>query len=203
MQRLDLKVGFKCNLMCKHCVQGDKRSKFESKTFKEIKKDLAEAISKGIKEVVFTGGEPTVHPDIVKSVQYASDLGYEMIQIQTNGRMFASKNFTKRMVDAGITSFGPALNGHIPALHDYLASVPGAWKQTVKGILNVSEYDVSIVMNSVVTKPNYRFLDKMAHLFVKLNVNQFQMAFVHILGSAEKNKESLEKFFVSIKHGLQ
>ncbi len=191
MRRLDLKVGYACNLRCRHCVQGNKRELFPSKSIEQIKSDLKEVFSKGVVEVVFTGGEPTVHKNILEAVKFARDLGFKLIQIQTNGRMFSSKNFTEKMVEAGMTEFSPALNGHIPSLHDYLASVPGAWKQTVRGIMNVKEYGLNIISNSVVSKPNYRFLNKLATLLVKLGVDQYQLAFVHAGGRAWENFDSI------------
>ena len=191
MRRLDLKVGFKCNNFCKHCAQGLKRSHIPDKTTQEIKQELEFALSKGIREVVFTGGEPTVRKDIIELTKFASEIGYKNIQIQTNGRMFASKKFTAAMMEAGMTEFSPALNGHIPALHDYLSSVPGAWKQTVQGIRNVREYDISIITNTVVSKPNYRFLHRITQLLVDLGVDQYQLAFVHPVGGAWDNFDSI------------
>jgi MoaA/NifB/PqqE/SkfB family radical SAM enzyme len=192
MKRVDLKVGYSCNLHCKHCAQGDKREKSGDQSGERIKKELQESINRGIKEVVFTGGEPTIRKDIMDLVRFAKEIGFKQIQLQTNGRMFASKKFTDAIVEAGMTEFAPALNGHIPALHDYLASTPGAWKQTVQGIMNVREYeDIPIGTNSVVSKPNYRFLDKIASLLVKLGVNQYQLAFVHPSGSAWTNFDSI------------
>ncbi len=90
-----------------------------------------------------------------------------------------------------MNEFSPALNGHIPALHDYLSSVPGAWKQTTAGIRNVREYPVRIITNTVVSKPNYRFLDRIAELLVRLGVDQFQLAFAHPAGRAWENFDSI------------
>lgn len=191
MRRLDIKVGYSCNNLCRHCVQGDKRHRVRDKTKSEIKKELEEVFSRGVRGVVFTGGEPTVRPDIVDAVAHASSLGYKTIQVQTNGRRFASKKFTRDMVGAGMTEFSPALNGHIPELHDYLSRVPGAWRQTVQGIKNVKEHDLRIVTNTVVSKPNYRFLSGITALLVKLGVDQYQLAFCHPAGSSWTNFDSI------------
>lgn len=172
-------------------MQGEKRYKLGNKTTQEIKKELESAFSKNIRELVFTGGEPTIRPDIIELVSFAKQLGFESIQIQTNGRMFASKKFTGSMIKAGMTEFSPALNGHIPELHDFLSNVPGAWKQTVQGIRNVREFDVLIITNTVVSKPNYRFMSKIAELLVQTGVNQYQLAFVHPAGRAWTDFDSI------------
>lgn len=48
-----------------------------------------------------------------------------------------------------------------------------------------------IIINSVITKSNYKEIPELATLLIKLGVNQFQFAFVHVLGSAAKNKETV------------
>lgn len=208
MRKLDLKVGYSCNNMCRHCVQGDKRYRLQDKSTEQIVEELREAFSRGIRSVVFTGGEPTIRDDLVDLVARSREIGYEEVQIQTNGRRFSSKKFTKEMVEAGMTNFAPALNGHIPELHDYLSHVPGAWKQTVQGLRNVSQYGgVRITTNTVVSKPNYRFLDKITSLLVALGADQYQLAFAHPAGSSRENFDSIVPFISlaapHIHRGLQ
>lgn len=137
-------------------------------------------------DVVFTGGEPTIRKDIVELISYAHEIGYGEIQIQTNGRMFAYMNFCKEMVAAGANVFVLALTGHKEELHNYITGAE-SFKEIIKGIVNLKSLGQTVKINCVVTKPNYRHLTETARLFVKLGVNQFQFAFVHIVGSAMKN----------------
>ncbi|MCD6226337.1 MAG: radical SAM protein [Candidatus Aenigmarchaeota archaeon] len=189
-KRLDLKVGFSCNNFCRHCVQAHKRD-WGDKSTERIKRELKEGREDGVSDLVLTGGEPTIRKDIIDLVKYAKELGYETIQIQSNGRMFSYKPFCEKLIKAGVNEFGPALNGHIPELHDFLSSSSGAFKQTVQGIKNLKELNQRVITNTVVTKPNYRYLPEIATLFVKLGVDQFQFAFVHAGGNAWKNFEMI------------
>jgi MoaA/NifB/PqqE/SkfB family radical SAM enzyme len=182
-ERIDLKVGFACNNHCVFCVQGDKRSRYSPRTFDELRGVLREERAR-VTAVVFTGGEPTVRRDLVELVACARDLGYRTIQIQTNGRMFAHAGFVRRLVEAGANEFSPALHGHVAALHDFLTDAPGAFAQTVTGIRNLKALGQFVLTNSVITKPNYRHLPDLARLLVSLGVDQFQLAFVHPVGTA-------------------
>lgn len=92
--RLDLKVGFACNNRCQFCVQGNKRERFGRRSRKELDEILTTNADRV--GVVFTGGEPTLHPDIRWLVARARELGYQSIQVQSNGRMFAYKSFLQR-----------------------------------------------------------------------------------------------------------
>jgi len=190
LERLDLKVGYKCINDCKFCVVADKRI-FGDKSTDEIKKELWESFNEGKREVVFTGGECTIRKDIFEIVSFAKKLGYINIQIQSNGRMFSSLDFAKKMVQAGMTEFSPALHGHTPSIHDYLTQRKGSWRQTVLGIYNVRRLGIRVITNTVICKQNYKYLPSLASLLVKLKVNQYQFAFVHILGNARKNYKEI------------
>ncbi len=182
-ERVDIKTGWNCNNRCVFCVQGNKRDQYGNKTTDEVKRLLEEA-RKDSDSIVFTGGEVTIRPDLLEIVRYAKDLGYSIIQIQTNGRMLAYKKVCEDLVAAGANEFSPALHGHTAELHDYLTCSPGSFKQTARSIRNLKELGQHVLTNSVITRSNYRTLPELAALLVGLGVDQFQLAFVHPLGSA-------------------
>ncbi len=186
VKRLDLKVGFACNNNCRFCVVSNKREK-GNKTTEEIKTDLKNSRDCGVSGVVFTGGEVTIRKDILELVSYAKDIGYETIQLQTNGRMLAYKTFCKKTISAGANQFCIALHGHIPELHDFLTRSPGAFNQVVQSIKNLKALGQFVTTNTVITKPNYKFLPEITRILLKYKVPQFQLAFVHADGNAWKN----------------
>ncbi|NIO20596.1 MAG: radical SAM protein [Candidatus Aenigmarchaeota archaeon] len=190
MKRLDLKVGFSCNNNCRFCVQAHKRE-LGDRTTEELKKEMDKGIKTGCEGIVFTGGEPTIRKDIIELVKYAKDAGYRIIQLQSNGRMFSYKDFVKKLIEAGANEFSPALHGHTSEIHDYLTRSPGAFDQVIQGIKNLRELNQYILMNSVINKVNYKYLPNLARLFVSLKVAQFQLAFIHAIGNARKNFDSM------------
>lgn len=206
MERVDIKLGFYCNNLCKFCVQGRKRDYLPAKNKKEIIDSLEEAYAKGKKEVVFTGGEPSLHPDFLEMVAVAKKIGYEQIQIQSNGRMFAYFDFCVKTIKAGATQFSPALHASTADIHDFLVGAPGSFEQTVQGIKNLKKLDQYVLTNTVITSKNYKDLPDLAELFVDLGVDQFQFAFVHILGTAKKNQDWLvprkSEIIPYVKRGL-
>lgn len=189
MQRVDIKIGFNCNNRCAFCVQGEKRFTIPDKTLEQIKHALHTAKQKGSTGVVFTGGEPTIHPNILEAISYARSLGFEYIQLQSNGRMFAYKEFCEKCIHAGANEFSPALHAPVSDIHDELTNSPGAWNQVVAGIKNLKSFDQYVLTNSVINSKNFTLLPDLAQLFVDLNVDQFQFAYVHILGRAGDNKD--------------
>jgi len=197
--RLDLKVGFACNNRCRFCVQGMKRERFGRRSREELDEILTGNTDRA--GVVFTGGEPTLHPDIIWLIARARQLGYQSVQVQTNGRMFAYRRFCREVVEAGVTEVSPALHGHRDELHDYLTTVAGSFEQTVAGIRNLKELGIPVVTNTVITRSNFRHLPEIARLLVDLGVDQYQLAFVHPVGSAgpERNFDSVVPRFQLIE----
>ncbi len=206
MERVDIKIGFGCNNHCHFCVQGDKRNFCAAKDKKEIRDSLKEAHKKGKRQVIFTGGEPSLHPNFLELVRMARKMGYKTIQIQTNGRTFAYRDFCLKAIKAGVNQFSPALHGHNAKIHDFLTNSPGSFEQTVQGIKNLKSLNQFLTTNTVVTTKNYRFLPQIAQLLVNLDVDRFQFAFIHVHGTAKENQDWIvpkkSKVMPYIKKGL-
>ena len=188
-KRIDLKVWFDCNNKCIFCVQWNKRNKFKPKKIEEIKNILLKEYDLWSKSVVFTGWEPTVYPKLTEAIKYAKKIGYKQIQIQSNWTNFDKIDYLKELIDAWVTEFSPSIHGFCKKTHDKQVSTPWAWERVVKWIINLKNLNQNIIINSVITQINYKEIPKLALFLIKLNVNQFQFAFVHILWSANKNKQ--------------
>ena len=121
--------------------------------------------------------------------------------------MFSSLDFCKKTIKAGATEVSPTIHGYCAEQHDFLTRSYGSFNQTVQGIRNLKSFKVYILTNTVVTKSNYQNLPQIAKLLVKLDVDQFQFAFVHPMGNAWKNFDSIVPFISKaapyIHKGLQ
>lgn len=187
-KKADIKTGFLCNNNCIFCVQGHKK-KFGDKDTPKLKRIIKEA-KDGCDAITFTGGEPTIRKDILELVRFAKKLGFKTIQIQSNGRMFAYEKFCQDMIKAGANEFALAVHGHNEKLHNYLTQAE-SFKQVISGIHNLKKLKQRVILNTVICRSNYRQLPEIAKLLVSLDVDQFQFAFVHALGAAEENFDSV------------
>ncbi len=196
--RVDIKTGFSCNNKCRFCVQGTKRTDYPDKATEELLQTITDARAHA-DEIVLTGGEVTIRKDLPDLVRHARDLGFSVIQVQTNGRMMAVESALDRLIEAGATEFAPALHGHTAEIHDGLTRAPGAFRQTARGIVNARKRGIPVLLNSVITRDNAPYLVEMAELFVKLKVNQFQFAFVHGIGTVSEDYEAIVPKFSEIR----
>lgn len=181
--RADVKLGFACNNRCVFCAQGRKRERASALSRKEISEALNEG-RPGSDRLVLTGGEPTIRRDLVEIVSEARSIGYRSVQIQTNGRMFAYRAACEALIGAGATEFSPALHGDTAELHDALVGCRGAFNQTVAGIRNLVELGAPVLANTVVVRANLRQLSVIAQVLCDLGVTQYQLAYVHPVGTA-------------------
>ena len=181
--RADVKVGFACNNRCVFCAQGERRSACPAVALPELEKRLIEA-RKHATGLVLTGGEPTVHRHLVALVRVAKLLGFDPIQIQTNGRMLSYPGVVDVLLRAGATEFSPSLHGSTPELHDALTCAPGSFAETTEGIRNVVASGADLVTNSVVVRQNLHDLFSLVTLLASLGVRNIQLAMVHPVGAA-------------------
>ncbi len=184
VKRADIKTGWSCNCNCLFCVVGDYLFTGDRST-QEVLKELVHA-RKTSNGVVFTGGEPTMRKDFLDLVRFAKKLRYDVIQVQTNGRMYAYEDFVDGCIEAGVTEFSPAIHGHTAKLHDGLVRQPGAFDQIVAGIRHLRQRNQRIVTNTVVNRANMKHLKALAAMLCDLEVNQFQLAFIHPQGHVQK-----------------
>ena len=191
MKRIDIKITFRCNNLCSFCAQGHKRDLYRDRTPKMVAKELKKAYADGVRGVVFTGGEPSLHPAILEFAACAKKTGFTSIQLQTNGRTMAIPGFCKELLRAGVTELGPSLHGAKAATHDALTGSAGSFTQSVTGIANAVKTGLPVITNTVITSANYRELPALAALLIKLGVRQYQFAFIHIVGTAAENKKRL------------
>ncbi|MGB3988904.1 MAG: radical SAM protein, partial [Minisyncoccales bacterium] len=80
---LIIMVGYTCNNNCIICSNRPDDKTANDRTTDDIVGDLIKGKKDGYNKVEFTGGEPTVRPDILKLAQYAKDIGYKEIAVSS------------------------------------------------------------------------------------------------------------------------
>lgn len=99
-----------CNHQCLFCANRKmtRRKGFIDETF--LKKILQEAYNEGFREVgYYANGEPFVSPKLDQYIEWAKQIGYSYVYIDTNGGIEFEK--IKRVIDAGLDSIKFSING--------------------------------------------------------------------------------------------
>ena len=185
LPRVDLKVGFACNNRCLFCAQGEKRTDCGALSIGDLLHRLG-ATGERPAGLVLTGGEPTLHRDLLLLVAAARRMGYAPIQLQTNGRLLAYPRRLAALLAAGVDEISPSLHGSTAAIHEALTRAPRSFAESCQGIANAVAAGVPVITNSVVTRQNALDLPALVGLLARLRVRRAQLAFVHPVGTAWK-----------------
>lgn len=97
----------RCNLTCPVCFANANASGYVFEpSFEEVHKMMVTLRSERpvpCSAIQFAGGEPTIHPEFLRIVRDARELGFAQIQVATNGiKMAESAEFTQACRDAGL-----------------------------------------------------------------------------------------------------
>lgn len=193
MNKVDIKIIYSCNNHCLFCIQWEeKRLKYWAKSLEEIKQILLGSLMENnARQVVFTWGEPTLHPELPEAIEYAKKIWYKAVFVQSNGQNFSDLGFCLKLKKSWVTHFGPSIHWFYPKTHDNLTNTRWAWSKVVQWIKNVKKIWSLASINIVVTKQNYKELHLLALLLCKLHVDYFQFAFPHIWWSAKVNADRI------------
>lgn len=121
--RLNIQLTKKCNQRCKSCNSYNLDCG-EDLTLDEIKNVIQDICDKySIRNIALTGGEPTLHRNILDIAQFAK-MYSSNVSITTNGFYCTSEERVKELIDAGINRF--SFSYHSVGKHDLFTGVKGS-----------------------------------------------------------------------------
>ena len=134
LRHLWLELTTKCNLQCVHCYAdaSPHLPLFQGLTTAHWIEVLREARAEGCRSVQFIGGEPLLHPDLEVLLRTARSLGYQDIEVFTNGTMLTPKwleLFVELQVKVAFSFYAAS-----PEAHDAITGVKGSYYRTLRGI---------------------------------------------------------------------
>jgi MoaA/NifB/PqqE/SkfB family radical SAM enzyme len=131
LQRCELILTDRCNFKCPYC-RGLRSDLQGTLSFEKAVNTLLTWTSQGLKNVRFSGGEPTLYKDLPILVEIAKREGVEHIAISTNGS--ADKHLYNHLINVGVNDFSVSLDSGCCSIGDKMAGVAGVWPQVVENI---------------------------------------------------------------------
>lgn len=107
MWRCELILTDKCNFNCLYC-RGIKKEFRGDLPYKNAIQILDYWLKDGLKNVRFSGGEPTLYKNLLGLIKHVKASGAERIAISTNGS--ASLSYYAELVEAGVNDFSISLD---------------------------------------------------------------------------------------------
>lgn len=163
-----------CNLACTHCLN-DSGSRMESELNSEEILGLVERlVTFGIREIRFTGGEPTIHPALEEAITLATRLGVKT-SIGSNA-VAVTKESAVRLFQVGLQKAIISLDGD-EQRHDAVRGA-GSFRRSWRGVRALYASGVDVRVNAVAMKTTMDGLRSLARLCVEEGVHLFIRCYI-------------------------
>lgn len=142
-----IEVTQNCNLHCSFCFADSDNCNRKDPTQEEIKY-MYETVLKasGICNIQLSGGEPTTRNDLPSIIEMGKKLGFNFIQINTNGiRIGEDEEFVKELKSAGLSSIFLQFDGTDDSIYKKLRGKELLQVKT-KAIENCGKYGIGVVL---------------------------------------------------------
>jgi MoaA/NifB/PqqE/SkfB family radical SAM enzyme len=144
MMRCEMILTDKCNFKCQYC-RGHKHGELD---FQYAQKSVWFWIKDGLQNIRFSGGEPTLYPDLNNLVLQCHLQRVKRIAISTNGSR--SFDIYEQLLQNGVNDFSISLDACCAADGDSISGNKGSWNKVVENIRKLSKLTyvtVGVVLN--------------------------------------------------------
>ncbi|MDJ0622588.1 MAG: radical SAM protein [Desulfocapsaceae bacterium] len=186
-----------CNLRCKHCYINTAQhgsATLSKETIEHWLKLFYEPSKKS--NLVFLGGEPTLHPDLAASIKTAKEMGYS-VTVDSNGYLL--NDFLNATNPDLLDYLSFSLDGPDPEVNDPIRG-QGVFEICVDNIKKAVALGYRVSVIYTVSNYNIDHLHRMIPLLNELKVKRFFIQVIGLRGESAKleseandqNEESLQ-----------
>lgn len=177
----------RCNLRCRHCYINPEQHGRQTLPVEIIKKWLKTLVhEEKASNLIFIGGEPTLHPGLDFCIKAARKMGYASITVDTNGFFF--NRIMDKVTPEELDYFSVGLDGSCEEVNDLIRG-KGSYGKCVAGIEKALSKGFKISLIYTVSQLNIRDLKNMPHFLKSLGVRRFFIQVVGIRGRSAQDKK--------------
>jgi radical SAM protein with 4Fe4S-binding SPASM domain len=162
-----------CNLQCYYCYRNSdydhKENRLNTENLIAILHSLA---NKGLCSIELTGGEPLLHPDFLKIINFCGEQ-FSLIGLLTNGTLITDSLVNDLLPIRDKIIISISLDSHISSVHDKRRGLEGAFKRTINGIRLVAEKGFITRVSMAVDQQNFEHIESTLLLARKLGATMF------------------------------
>ena len=168
-----------CNLSCLHCFNNSGESHPNELTTQEILSLIDVLSSMGVHKITLTGGEPFLHPDLFKIVEYARKAPMT-VTIFTNGTLITEDDIQKCKELA--IKFAISVDSCNPDTHDRFRGQKGALYKTLHNINLLRNAGLPVRISVSLSTLNRNEIIETLTYFNNHDLTDYQVAEVNISG---------------------
>lgn len=178
--RCELVLTDRCNFKCPYCrgLKDDCKKDIDIEVAKRIINYWGD---NNLKNIRFSGGEPTLHPHLSEIVMLSRERGIKRIAISTNGS--ADLEYYKELVYLGVNDFSISLDACCSSYGEVMSGgVKGSWEILTKNIEELSKLTY-VTVGIVLTDDNIKDAKDIIRFADKLGVSD-----IRVISAAQYNK---------------
>ena len=187
----EIALTYRCQNRCTFCYASapDRGQEVPEMTTDEVKRILDAIVDDArVPTVSFTGGEPTLRPDLPDLIAYAKARRLRTNLI-TNGMRCGANGYVDYLAAAGLDSAQVSLEAADPAVHDAVVGHTGAWQATVRGIRHLKAAGIHVHTNTTINRLNRDSLLDLVDLLADMGQPYLSMNMVIRTGDAVGSME--------------
>lgn len=131
-----------CNQACSFCTARRPAERREFIVSGAVKQRIQRSLTDGAREIVFTGGEPTMRRDLADLVRYARAQGAERVVVETNAALITREK-AHDLAQAGLDVARVHLPGFGPEM-DAITRDEGGFVATLQGLRELAATKVAV-----------------------------------------------------------
>lgn len=189
-ESLHIELTKKCNLKCYYCYNESAPHVNETALSSEqIFLLLSELSEKGLTVVEITGGEPLLHPDFFKIVDYCYN-HLQLFSILTNGTLINEAFVEKIMPYKSKIVFSISLDSYNKADYEYKSQVPGSFEKVSRAIELLSKSGFIVRASMSIDDKNWDQIEKTLLYAKSLGATKFTYSPIIPVGRAANSKNN-------------
>ncbi|MBU8910490.1 MAG: 12,18-didecarboxysiroheme deacetylase [Desulfobacterales bacterium] len=178
----------RCNLKCVHCYARSEDISYDNELNHEQSIAMIDDLARfGVPVLLFSGGEPLVHPRLVEYAQYAVSKGMRAV-ISTNGTLI-TKEKARILKEIGLSYVGISLDG-LEETHDKFRGVKGSFKKAMAAIENCQNAGIKVGLRFTINKRNVEDIPGIFDLLEEKNIPR--ACFYHLVYSGRGSEIAKE-----------
>jgi len=160
----------RCNLRCIHCYSDSHDRMYEGELDEAaVHKMIRDLAAFGCPVLLFSGGEPLMHPRLFETIAEAKAHGLRPV-VSTNGTLIDDEA-AKRFVELGTAYVGISLDG-IEEVNDRFRGKKGAFAEALKGFHACLKHGQKVGLRLTLTKRNVADLEAIFDLIEREGINR-------------------------------
>lgn len=179
----------KCNLGCQHCyIEGvGPKARDVDFNFETVRALIEQARPHGLRKVKVSGGEPMVHGDFGRILEYLGGIGLSEIVLETNGTLFKPDTVEFLATIPNLTVF-ISLDNFDAERHDAFRAKRGAFDKTTEVLRALGASAITSVVTTTAYRSNYDTVPSIIDMVLGWGIDKHRTLLnIHPLGNAKAN----------------